>query len=324
MRSGVNLRRLRAAIAGSLLAAGCGAEPLPTAVGDCTDPVLRVNPFSGDAGDAGDAALPDDGAVSLEACGVHCPAHVPHPYGWQTELTRCAPVTTDAGAQVECRYRLLCPGGRACEGDAPVAPADASAGELLAAMATLEAGSVRAFASLARELRAHRAPPSLLRAARRAMRDERRHARSVGSLAQRYGARPARPSPAPRTARALEALARENAVEGCVRETWGALVATWQARRAEDPRVREAMTDVARDELAHAALAWRVAAWAEARLPPDARERVVDARRRAVDALCDEASRGAPVGAAARAIGWPGPEETRRMFVVLRAQTWAA
>jgi hypothetical protein len=62
-------------------------------------------------------------------------------------------------------------------------------------------------------------------------------------------------APAP-PARSLEELAVENAVEGCVRETYGALTAIWQARTAKDPSVAAAVRRIARDETRHAALSW--------------------------------------------------------------------
>ncbi len=62
--------------------------------------------------------------------------------------------------------------------------------------------------------------------------------------------------------RSLEALAVENAVEGCVRETMGALFAMHQAASAADPHVRATMVSIAPDETRHAALGWAVAEWA--------------------------------------------------------------
>jgi hypothetical protein len=56
----------------------------------------------------------------------------------------------------------------------------------LAEAAWLEAASVDAFRVLRLELRAHSAPRRLLRAASRAARDERRHARAAGALARRF------------------------------------------------------------------------------------------------------------------------------------------
>jgi hypothetical protein len=85
--------------------------------------------------------------------------------------------------------------------------------------------------------------------------------------------------------RPLEAIAIENAVEGCVRETYGALVGAHQARAASDSAVRRIMKELSRDEIGHACLAWGVAEWAGTRLTPAERARVREARAEAVDQL---------------------------------------
>ncbi len=78
--------------------------------------------------------------------------------------------------------------------------------------------------------------------------------------------------------------------EGCIRETYGALLATWQAATAVDEQVRCAMAVVAVDETANALLAWDVRRWTDTRLGDGARARggrrsgarTVRARARAV------------------------------------------
>jgi hypothetical protein len=69
--------------------------------------------------------------------------------------------------------------------------------------------------------------------------------------------------PSPRVrhtrARSLDAVACENAVEGCVHETFGAAVAVMQSERAREPSCRDAMKRIAADEIRHAELAWAVA-----------------------------------------------------------------
>jgi hypothetical protein len=152
-------------------------------------------------------------------------------------------------------------------------------------MARLEAASVDAFRHLRRELIAHQAPRRLVRAAERAARDEIRHARVTRALAHRYGAIAADPRVAPSGIRDLETIARENAVEGCVHEAFGALVASWQAKVASDPVIRAAMARIAIDETRHAALAFQVGAWLAGRLDALARARVDAARRGAIDTL---------------------------------------
>ena len=140
--------------------------------------------------------------------------------------------------------------------------------DYFAKMADLEAASVSAFVRLREELRAHGAPRALVREAARSARDEVRHARVVSRLARGYGAAPRKSRVGARLdVRALEEVAMENAVEGCVRETYGALLATWQADAAGDRDVARAMRPIAEDETRHAALAWAVGRWAGARLP---------------------------------------------------------
>jgi hypothetical protein len=86
---------------------------------------------------------------------------------------------------------------------APAAARDAL-GAYLASMAHLEAASIEAFERLARELETHRAPASLVAAARRAARDETRHARAATRLARRAHATPPRVVVRPARPRSLE------------------------------------------------------------------------------------------------------------------------
>jgi hypothetical protein len=105
----------------------------------------------------------------------------------------------------------------------------------------------------------------------------------------------------------LARLARENAAEGCVRETYGALLATWQAAHAADPEIRAAMGGIAEDETRHAELSWAIHAWATDRLPARERARVERARREAEEALLREVAE-APSAEVARDAGIPtGP-----------------
>jgi hypothetical protein len=85
--------------------------------------------------------------------------------------------------------------------------------------------------------------------------------------------------------RTLADVAVENAVEGCVRETYGALLAFVEALSSPDPSLRRAMRSIAEDECRHAELAWSVHAWALPRLLPAERRRVVEALRAATREL---------------------------------------
>ena len=115
----------------------------------------------------------------------------------------------------------------------------------------------------------------LVRAASRAVRDEMRHVRQTSALARRFGEEPIAPiPPPPRPLRSLAAIARENALEGCVRETFSALECAWQAVRSADPVVRATMARIARDEMRHLALSWEVHRWALSRLDRAQREAI--------------------------------------------------
>jgi hypothetical protein len=158
-------------------------------------------------------------------------------------------------------------------------------GAYFATAAHLEAASVYAFEELGAALRRLGAPAVLVGAAARAARDERRHAAMTGKLAARFGGRP---EPvrcgAPQLASALD-VALDNAREGCVRETYGALVAHFQAARAEDAQIRRALATIAVDETRHAALAWAVARWIRVRLSPSESTQVDRAFAEGLDVL---------------------------------------
>lgn len=151
---------------------------------------------------------------------------------------------------------------------------DGSAGSLFSRMAYLERASVTAFAIMHDELRALGAPDGLLARVERARTDEVRHARVMSRWAEKHGHEDALPHVESAPGRTSFDIARENAVEGCVRELFGALVVRFQAARVNDPALRDELASIADDEAAHAALAFDVAAWLEPKLPTDAQASV--------------------------------------------------
>jgi rubrerythrin len=195
-------------------------------------------------------------------------------------------------------------------------------GKYFAETAHLEGASVVAFRRLQNELRAARAPRELVRSASRAARDEVRHARITTRLAKNHGAKPAKVvvDDSKIGARSLEKLALENAVEGCVRETFGALVATWQAAHAQDSNVARAFRSIAADETRHAALAWAIANWAENRLDRDANARIEKAMNDAIREL--EAANHSSHPAVVKHAGLPNARTHRTMIAQLREKLW--
>lgn len=274
-----------------------------------------------DATDTGAASTGTSGAV--EGAGRAEPMDLqaslaPRPYAG--ELKYCSAAGTDA---VVCVYAgQECASGRRPAGLHAVAgePLD-SPGAWLAATAHLEAASVPAFERLADELRSHGAPGELQAAARAAAADERRHAAGMTAAARRYGARPPAFVVDPPRPRSLAALARENAVEGCVRETWAALLAAYQAMSAEDPAFRALMAEVAVDERRHAELAWAIDAWARTRLSAAEVRELDDALAGAAAALRPSVDPPAPL---AGPLGLPQLARAEPMWRALTAVLWDA
>jgi hypothetical protein len=274
-------------------------------------------------------ALADGGAIDFTPVGPNAVlrpdvCHDPNVCGDRSG--RCS--LLDAGPPVSVQCALICIGGRRPEGyragDEPSgdAPEDDAVRAWVAELARLEAASVPAFRRMARDLARLGAPRRLVRACERAAHDEVRHARASRVLARRRGARVAPvvlagPPHDGARPRSLEDVAVENAVEGCARETYGALVATWQARWARDPVVRAHFARVAHDETAHAALAWSIDAWARARLGRPARLRVDEARRRATSALLEEVGEE-PDPRLTRDFGLPRAGVARRLALAVR------
>ncbi|MEO8876438.1 MAG: hypothetical protein ABI461_12685 [Polyangiaceae bacterium] len=252
------------AVYGPACQAYCPSAPFCEVSPDFATQFAALNADGGTIADAGgelDGSATSDGGASLQ-----CPS-------------QAAPVIVTCG-----QYGCL---GRLTEGF--VTPSAAhSIGDRFAAMAFLEAVSVHAFARLERELHAHGASAGLLRDSRRARRDEQRHTAMMMRLARRNGtdARlPDEPIAAP--VRSLLDVALENAVEGCVRETYGAVVGLIEGETSPEAAIRKTMRAVAADECRHAELAWAVHAWAMPQLSAAERERVRAAMRVAIDEIAE-------------------------------------
>lgn len=234
------------------------------------------------SGDTG-GTTPTETTESL--CAMHCSG---------ADSCKAISIAQPDGTSIpalECQSHHTCGAGRRPAGMATIdAKTPTNAAQWLAQAAHLEAVSVDAFRFLRRDLRAHGAPRSILRQASRAAREEKRHARRMRSLAKRSGIACPRAVVNVNRPPTLEELALQNITEGCLRETFGAVVARFQAQHARDQDVAAAMKSIAPDEAHHAALAYRLHSWLMRRLPPTARSRVEDARRQCAEELLRNAS----------------------------------
>lgn len=240
--------------------------------------------------------------------------------GGQTVVLRCEVQRTEG------EWHDSCPvAGRRPAGLLPVdvpGPGD-DLGAYFAQCARLEAASIVAFERLERDLARLGAPQRLRARARKAAIDERRHTAITSALAARFGASPLAPAldPSPREPSALE-LALENAVEGVVRETFGAAEALWRAEHAADEGVRRAMRRIAIDECAHALLGWDIARWLETQLDARGQARVRRAARLAVTELETSLASLAPDPHARSVAGAPDASEATRLLDRLDTALW--
>lgn len=127
--------------------------------------------------------------------------------------------------------------------------------------ARAEYASVASFLRLALELAELKAPASLLSRACLAAHQEVAHARACFALAASYlgflSTPEPLPVPRPRPALSFAGLAVECWLDGCVGEGFAARLAAARARRAVGS-VRTVLERIARDEAAHAELAWDI------------------------------------------------------------------
>ena len=233
--------------------------------------------------------------------------------GPEVAIPKCVIIGANAeGAMLDITYveQVDCGAGRKPDGWCPPRRGT-GVGAWLASIATLEAASVTAFARLARALARFEAPAKLIAAAKRAIADELAHAGAMGTLARRHGGRVEAPVIADTPEPTFAELATENAIEGQVGETFGALVAACQARAATDAEVRAVFGTIAIDEARHAALAHQLAPWFDRRLGWRERNAVARARQ---DAIARVIASSCDFGLAAderELLGIPSPDRLR-------------
>lgn len=216
---------------------------------------------------------------------------------------------------VYCEYTRLdvCTGRRHCSWGELDAVRSAGLGGWFARAAANEAGSVRSFRALARELAGSRLRVRFASSLRTAARDEVRHARTMTRLARAYGARrPRQTFTAVECGRRLVDIALENVREGCVAETYAALEIAHQARFAE-AELQPSFARIAKDEFDHAQLSWDLWEALEKELTQDERRCVRDEFQRCLRMLesGDKTVDVALSGEERRRLGLPSDEEAR-------------
>ena len=170
-----------------------------------------------------------------------------------------------------------------------------------------EASSVVAFLQLRVELQSHKAPQNLIDRCFQAAKEEVLHARKMSAFCyEERGVAPAL-SFGSIPQRSLYELALDNAVEGCVFETFSALKAHYQAANATDERIQSLMQEIARDETSHAQLAWDIHSWLMHHLSEEQQASIRQAQRQALAQLRQD-NMNQLSGASAKRLGLPGSE----------------
>jgi hypothetical protein len=196
-------------------------------------------------------------------------------------------------------------------------------GAWLARATHTEAASVLAFCRLRRELAAHGAPRELCRRALHAAAEEVQHARSMARLAVAHGGRTRHIRyETANGIRSLLHVAQENAVEGCVNETFAALMAVHQASAAADEPLRNVLQKIAREEVRHAELAWDIHAWALSQLTRSESRRVERSLAEAAERLVSSSAIADGDDTTLRELGLPDPARKRRLAKALHARLW--
>lgn len=198
-------------------------------------------------------------------------------------------------------------------------------GDYYANVAHLEGAAVLAFEMMEYELARFGAPHDLRASAKKARADEVRHATRMAELARRCGAVVRCARVATTAERSMLAAALENAVEGCVREAWGALSAHYQAAMACEPEVQQLWREVAADESEHAELSFALHEWYSQQLVGDERALVEAAIERArLELRVELAFAPPPHPAVARGAGVPDPASATALFSELERRLLAA
>jgi hypothetical protein len=256
------------------------------------------------------------------ACETVCASVYSNPRGWEgVDVRSCTLTLPDNPDGSGEPGQVVCEGVAIeyyCEGRRPLGHVEGGdercpdpLGRSLAAMAYLEAASVLAFEQLAAQLQAWHAPPELIARCRAAALDEQAHARWLAALAVQRGAS----VPTPKLERGdLPAdrftVAMHNAVEGCVHESFSALLAACYSRAADSRVLRRVFARLAVDEARHGQLAWDLHEWLRGQLSADAAAQVDLAR---TQALAQLHTRARELARLPSELGPPSPEQAEAL-----------
>ena len=241
------------------------------------------------------------------------------------DTLRCMPTQNEQGRPAvrcigECSYAAGCGRRPAQLPDCPSTVEDIQV-RYLEQAAYLEAASVHAFTQLAQDLSRHGAPAALVEAAVQAAQEEVQHARCMNDHVAAHDGVAQQVRLDPLAERSLLDIALENVVEGCVRETYGALVACHQATHAQDDALRESMERIAHEETGHARLSFAIDRWLRDRLSAADWQRTRIAMQQAIFQLGQQLD-PPPPATLARWAGLPSREQAHAWLHAAQHELW--
>ena len=201
------------------------------------------------------------------------------------------------------------------------ATAQNSIARYLADMTTMETAAITAFKYLVKELKAYGAPSSLIAHAQLAVEEEQRHAEMAGLLAAAHQAEVSEILVADFALRSLFEIALENAIEGCINETFAAACGLWQSEHAQMPVFKEVIAHITDEEMGHAALSWEIHEWLMPQLTSSQQQSINNAQAEAVETLITNfKQKGDP--AQQLAFGLPDKTGATAIFAQLQNSVW--
>ena len=234
--------------------------------------------------------LDESGQITEESCSNLCMEQAGVYYDYLCSCDYAGP-DSDGNHPVTCEYTVCAVEGR---GHADIGKLTQATGRSELARYFVrayhaEAPSVGAFLQLRSELAHHNAPITFQRRCIKAAVEEVHHARMMAKLAGDEECDLPDLDFGSWTQRSLFELTLDNAVEGCVFETFSALKAQYQSDHAIDPRVRTAMKVISRDETEHSQLAWDIHHPLMDRLTETQRRDIRSAQRHALRQILQQA-----------------------------------
>jgi len=235
--------------------------------------------------------LDEEGQLTEESCSTLCTEQAGVYYDY---LCSCDYVgaDTDGNHPVTCEYSVCAVEGR---GHADIAKLTQATGHSEMARYFVrsyhaEASSVGAFLQLRAELQFHDAPLEMQQRCLKAAVEEVHHARMMAKLAQDEECELPELQFGDFCERSLFELTLDNAVEGCIYESFSALKAQYQSTNSSDERLLTAMKVIARDETHHAQLAWDIHHHLMSRLTLDEQVQIRQAQRAALNNVLTQAT----------------------------------